>query len=109
MHTRVTVQPRRPIALALTALTPCPSSAESPLFHWTNLRSISSVLLGMAATHVRHHAFGQDFILDQAYSDIRPLGVGAYGDVVKARRISERTGGEEWHAIKRVKGISTKK
>jgi len=60
-------------------------------------------------THIRHTAFNQDFILDAAYTEVRPLGVGAYGDVVKAKRVDSRDGREEWVAVKRVKGISTKR
>lgn len=60
------------------------------------------------ATHYAHQALGKTFILDAAYSDVKSLGTGAYGDVVSAKRTNETTGEDEWVAVKRVKGISTK-
>ncbi|KAL7412102.1 kinase-like domain-containing protein [Mrakia frigida] len=60
-------------------------------------------------THLAHVAFNQTFLLSSAYTEIRPLGIGAYGDVVKAKRLNEESGADEWVAVKRVKGIGGKR
>jgi hypothetical protein len=58
-------------------------------------------------THYSHTVLkDQTFVLPTYYSDVKPLGLGAYGCVVKAKRTNPRTADETWLAIKKIKSVS---
>lgn len=90
--------PSVPISISESAL-PLPSS----------LPFLLPPAMSSDPTHLAHVAFNQTFLLSSAYTEIRPLGIGAYGDVVKAKRLNEESGADEWVAVKRVKGIGGKR